>query len=186
MKYRIHHKAVTASTNLDARAGLPGDVYTAAEQTAQHAEQAETAPLLVLLPAQKREQQRRDQRKDRRRLSLGNAAGVGDALDNCLLVAAENVGENLLAVLKIGVFQERAGIGHVRRVILQRAAQRSRSGLRAGVALHAGQQDRHACGKHVGNVVLAHLRALADRRRSVAGEQGHDRIQIEIRHSALR
>ena len=34
MKYRIHHKAVTASTNLDARAGLPGDVYTAAEQTA--------------------------------------------------------------------------------------------------------------------------------------------------------
>lgn len=34
MKYRIHHKAVTASTNLDAHAGLPGDVYTAAEQTA--------------------------------------------------------------------------------------------------------------------------------------------------------
>ena len=34
MKYRIHHKAVPASTNLDARAGLPGDVYTAAEQTA--------------------------------------------------------------------------------------------------------------------------------------------------------
>ncbi len=34
MKFRIHHKAVTASTNLDARAGAPGDVYTAAEQTA--------------------------------------------------------------------------------------------------------------------------------------------------------
>ncbi len=33
MKYRIHHKAVTTSTNLDARAGSPGDVYTAAEQT---------------------------------------------------------------------------------------------------------------------------------------------------------
>ena len=34
MTWRIHHKAVTASTNLDARAGRPGDVFTADEQTA--------------------------------------------------------------------------------------------------------------------------------------------------------
>lgn len=34
MTWRIHHKAVTASTNLDARAGCPGDVFTADEQTA--------------------------------------------------------------------------------------------------------------------------------------------------------
>lgn len=33
MKFRIHHKPVTVSTNQDARAGSPGDVYTAAEQT---------------------------------------------------------------------------------------------------------------------------------------------------------
>lgn len=34
MTFRIHHVPVTASTNLDARAGSPGDVYTADEQTA--------------------------------------------------------------------------------------------------------------------------------------------------------
>ena len=34
MTWRIHHKPVTASTNLDARAGRPGDVFTADEQTA--------------------------------------------------------------------------------------------------------------------------------------------------------
>lgn len=34
MTFRLHHKALTASTNLDARAGAPGDVYTADEQTA--------------------------------------------------------------------------------------------------------------------------------------------------------
>jgi len=34
MTWRIHHKAVTASTNLDARAGRPGDVFTVDEQTA--------------------------------------------------------------------------------------------------------------------------------------------------------
>lgn len=34
MKFRIHPKAVTESTNLDARAGSHGDVYTASEQTA--------------------------------------------------------------------------------------------------------------------------------------------------------
>ena len=34
MIFSIHHKAVTQSTNLDARAGRPGDVYTADEQTA--------------------------------------------------------------------------------------------------------------------------------------------------------
>lgn len=34
MTWRIHHKAVTASTNLDARAGRTGDVFTADEQTA--------------------------------------------------------------------------------------------------------------------------------------------------------
>ena len=34
MTWRIHHKAVTASTNLDARAGRPGDVFMADEQTA--------------------------------------------------------------------------------------------------------------------------------------------------------
>ena len=34
MTWRIHRKAVTASTNLDARAGRPGDVFTADEQTA--------------------------------------------------------------------------------------------------------------------------------------------------------
>ncbi len=34
MTWRIHHKATTASTNLDARAGSPGDVFTADEQTA--------------------------------------------------------------------------------------------------------------------------------------------------------
>jgi len=33
-KWRIHHKAETASTNLDAREGRPGDVYTADFQTA--------------------------------------------------------------------------------------------------------------------------------------------------------
>ena len=32
--WRIHHQAVTASTNLDARAGMPGDVFTADFQTA--------------------------------------------------------------------------------------------------------------------------------------------------------
>jgi BirA family biotin operon repressor/biotin-[acetyl-CoA-carboxylase] ligase len=32
--FRIRHKAVTASTNLDARNGEPGDVFTADEQTA--------------------------------------------------------------------------------------------------------------------------------------------------------
>jgi len=32
--YHIIHRAVTASTNLDARAGKPGDVFTADEQTA--------------------------------------------------------------------------------------------------------------------------------------------------------
>ena len=34
MTFRIHHRAVTRSTNLDARAGVPGDVFTADEQTA--------------------------------------------------------------------------------------------------------------------------------------------------------
>ena len=34
MTWRIHHRDVTASTNLDARAGFPGDVFTADEQTA--------------------------------------------------------------------------------------------------------------------------------------------------------
>lgn len=34
MNFRIHHRAVTVSTNFDARAGRPGDVYTADEQTA--------------------------------------------------------------------------------------------------------------------------------------------------------
>ena len=34
MTWTIHHKAVTASTNLDARAGRPGDVFTADFQTA--------------------------------------------------------------------------------------------------------------------------------------------------------
>ena len=33
MKFRIHHKDTTVSTNIDARAGAPGDVYTASEQT---------------------------------------------------------------------------------------------------------------------------------------------------------
>ena len=32
--WTIHHKAVTESTNLDARDGQPGDVFTADEQTA--------------------------------------------------------------------------------------------------------------------------------------------------------
>ena len=32
--WTIHHKAVTESTNLDARGGKPGDVFTADEQTA--------------------------------------------------------------------------------------------------------------------------------------------------------
>lgn len=32
--WRIHHKAVTESTNLDARTGRPGDVFTADAQTA--------------------------------------------------------------------------------------------------------------------------------------------------------
>ena len=34
MTFRIHHRAVTRSTNLDAREGVPGDVFTADEQTA--------------------------------------------------------------------------------------------------------------------------------------------------------
>ncbi len=34
MTFRIHHLPVTESTNLDARAGVPGDVFTADEQTA--------------------------------------------------------------------------------------------------------------------------------------------------------
>ena len=34
MTFRIHHRAVTRSTNLDARGGAPGDVFTADEQTA--------------------------------------------------------------------------------------------------------------------------------------------------------
>lgn len=34
MNWRIHHRAETVSTNLDARAGAPGDVYTADYQTA--------------------------------------------------------------------------------------------------------------------------------------------------------
>ena len=32
--WTVHHRAVTESTNLDARAGKPGDVFTADEQTA--------------------------------------------------------------------------------------------------------------------------------------------------------
>ena len=32
--WTVYHKAVTESTNLDARAGKPGDVFTADEQTA--------------------------------------------------------------------------------------------------------------------------------------------------------
>ena len=32
--WTVHHKAVTESTNLDARDGKPGDVFTADEQTA--------------------------------------------------------------------------------------------------------------------------------------------------------
>ena len=34
MTFRIHHRAVTRSTNLDAREGVPGDVFTEDEQTA--------------------------------------------------------------------------------------------------------------------------------------------------------
>jgi len=34
MDWRLHHRAETVSTNLDARAGRPGDVYTADFQTA--------------------------------------------------------------------------------------------------------------------------------------------------------
>ena len=34
MTFTLHHKAVTTSTNLDAREGAPGDVFTADEQTA--------------------------------------------------------------------------------------------------------------------------------------------------------
>ena len=34
MRWTLHHKASTASTNLDARAGRPGDVFTADFQTA--------------------------------------------------------------------------------------------------------------------------------------------------------
>lgn len=34
MRWTLHHKASTASTNLDARAGRPGDVFTAGFQTA--------------------------------------------------------------------------------------------------------------------------------------------------------
>ena len=34
MNFRRHHRSVTLSTNLDARAGAPGDVFTADEQTA--------------------------------------------------------------------------------------------------------------------------------------------------------
>ena len=34
MTFNLHHKAVTTSTNLDAREGAPGDVFTADEQTA--------------------------------------------------------------------------------------------------------------------------------------------------------
>ncbi len=34
MKWRLHHKEVTRSTNLDARGGEPGDVFTADAQTA--------------------------------------------------------------------------------------------------------------------------------------------------------
>ena len=33
MTFRIHHRKVTVSTNLDARNGVPGDVFTADEQT---------------------------------------------------------------------------------------------------------------------------------------------------------
>lgn len=34
MTWTVHHKPITESTNLDARAGVPGDVFTADEQTA--------------------------------------------------------------------------------------------------------------------------------------------------------
>ena len=34
MNWRIHHRPITESTNLDARTGVPGDVFTADEQTA--------------------------------------------------------------------------------------------------------------------------------------------------------
>ena len=34
MTFTLRHKAVTTSTNLDAREGAPGDVFTADEQTA--------------------------------------------------------------------------------------------------------------------------------------------------------
>ena len=34
MNWTIHHKSITESTNIDARAGKPGDVFTADEQTA--------------------------------------------------------------------------------------------------------------------------------------------------------
>ena len=34
MTFRIHHRAVTESTNLDAREGVHGDVFTADFQTA--------------------------------------------------------------------------------------------------------------------------------------------------------
>ena len=34
MKWKIHHRAETASTNLDARGGKPGDVFTAGYQSA--------------------------------------------------------------------------------------------------------------------------------------------------------
>ncbi|MGN0845897.1 MAG: biotin--[acetyl-CoA-carboxylase] ligase [Kiritimatiellia bacterium] len=34
MTFRVHHRPVTESTNLDARRGRPGDVFTADEQTA--------------------------------------------------------------------------------------------------------------------------------------------------------
>ena len=55
--WTIHHKAVTESTNLDARDGKPGDVFTADEQTAGRGRldhtwmEVTTLPLVVGLAA---------------------------------------------------------------------------------------------------------------------------------------
>ena len=40
MNWTIHHKSVTESTNIDARAGKPGDVFTADEMIAFHPQNA--------------------------------------------------------------------------------------------------------------------------------------------------
>ena len=121
-----------------------------------------------------------------RGFALRNAGGAGDLLDQSLLVTAQHVAQDLLAVLQVGALEERADVFDVvLAVVIQGAAKRFLASLVGGVVMHPAQQSRNTGGENFGNVALLDLGALGDLRDTLAREQAANGIQIKASHSVL-